>query len=167
MRGFLLSFGAVSRFGARAPAEPPYASLRGPFPVKIAIPAIAAAFLVSAAAVVALFAAGCESADSYSISISPSYAELKPGQSVTLRAKGWSDYSWTLDNDTGVHLSGTTGSSVVLFAEKNAATGTVVRVTATAVGSGGAGSSSSSSSNSVPTTTSSSGYTASAKIRIH
>ncbi len=131
--------------------------------MKIAIPAIATAFLLSAAAVVALFAVGCESAESYSIKVSPNYAELKPGQSVTLSAKGWSDYSWALDNNTDVHLSGTTGPSVVLFAEKNAATGTVVHVTVTAVGSGAE---SSSSTNSVPTS-SSGGYTASAKIRIH
>ena len=112
--------------------------------------------LVLAAAAFAAFLAGCESADSYSISISPNYAKIKPGQSVTLNASGWSNYSWSLSNENGAHLSATTGKSVVFYAEGEASNA-VYNVTAVAVG---AGSSSGSGTNSV----SSAGYTAKAKI---
>ena len=114
------------------------------------------AVLAIAAAAVSALVAGCESADSYSISISPNYAKVKPGQSVTLNASGWSDYSWTLDNESGAHLSGTTGKSVVFYAEAGASNA-VFNVVATAVGSGSV---SGSGTNSV----SSAGYTAKAKI---
>ena len=64
-----------------------------------------AAFVLSASSLSALVA-GCESGDSYSISVSPNYAKLRPGQSVTLVASGWSDYKWTLEPESGAHLSG-------------------------------------------------------------
>lgn len=120
------------------------------------------AALVLAAASLSALVAGCESGDSYSISVSPNYAKLKPGQSVTLTASGWDNYKWSLDNESGAHLSGTTGKSVVFYAEKTGGGGSnsvssVYNVVATAVGSG---SSSGSGTNSV----SSAGYTAKAKI---
>ena len=124
--------------------------------MKHILPAFAAAVVLAGAALVACLSAGCESADSYSISVSPNYAKLKPGQSVTLNASGWSAYTWSLDNESGAHLSGTTGKSVVFYAETGASN-TVYNVTATAVGSG-------SSSGSGTNTTSSAGYTAKAKI---
>ncbi len=114
---------------------------------------------VLAAAFLSAFVAGCESGDSYSISVAPNYAKLKPGQNVTLNASGWSNYQWTLDNENGAHLSATTGKSVVFFAESTSDTNvvkTVYNVTVVAVGSGSSGGST----NSV----SSAGYTAKAKI---
>ena len=114
------------------------------------------AALVGAASALSALVAGCESADSYSISVSPNYAKLKPGQSVTLTASGWSDYTWSIDG-SAAHLSATTGKSVVVTAESGSASNAVVNVVATAAGSG-------TSSGSGTNSTSSAGYTAKAKI---
>ena len=114
------------------------------------------AALVLAVSAISALVAGCESGDTYSISVSPNYAKLKPGQSVTLSASGWSNYAWSLSSENGAHLSATTGKSVVFYAESGASNA-VFNVTATAVGSG-------SSSGSGTNTTSSAGYTAKAKI---
>ena len=119
------------------------------------LPAFAAAVLAGAV-LSALFASGCEDANSYSISVSPNYAKIKPGQSVTLTASGWDNYTWSIDG-SAAHLSATTGKSVVVTAESGTGSNAVVNVVATAVGSG---SSSGSGTNSV----SSAGYTAKAKI---
>ena len=130
--------------------------------MKHILPAFAAAAVLAGAALTACLSSGCESADSYSISVSPNYAKIKPGQSVSLHASGWSNYQWTLDNENGAHLSATTGKSVVFYAESVSDTNafsTVYNVTAVAVGSG---SSSGSGTNSV----SSAGYSAKAKIVI-
>ena len=121
--------------------------------MKNVLPAFAAAAVLAGAVLSAFFASGCEDSDSYSISVSPNYAKLKPGQNVSLNASGWSNYLWTLDNEDGAHLSATTGKSVVFYAESVSGTNafsTVYNVTATAVGSG--------------TNTNSVGYTAKAKI---
>ena len=115
-----------------------------------------AALLLAAAAFAAFFA-GCESGDSHSISISPNYAKIKPGQSVTLSASGWENYSWSLSSENGAHLSATTGKSVVFYAESGASNA-VYSVTAVAVGSGSSGGGTNS--------TSSAGYTAKAKIAV-
>ena len=115
------------------------------------------AALVLAASALSALVAGCESGDSYSISVSPNYAKIKPGQSVTLTASGWSNYSWSLSSESGAHLSATTGKSVVFYAESTAGSNTVYNVTATAVGSGSV-------SGSGTNSTSSAGYTAKAKI---
>ena len=115
------------------------------------------AALVLAASALSVLVAGCESGDSYSISVSPNYAKIKPGQSVTLNASGWSNYSWSLSSENGAHLSATTGKSVVFYAESTAGSNTVYNVTAVAIGSGA-------SSGSGTNTTSSAGYTAKAKI---
>ena len=112
--------------------------------------------VLALAAVFAAFLAGCESGDSYSISVSPNYAKVKPGQSVTLTASGWENYSWSLSNENGAHLSATTGKSVVFYAESGASNA-VYNVTAVAVGSGAGGSTN---------TASSAGYTAKAKIAV-
>ena len=124
--------------------------------MKHILPAFAAVAVLAGAALTACLSSGCESADSYSISVSPNYAKIKGGQSVTLNASGWSNYQWTLDNENGAHLSATIGKSVVFYAESGASN-TVYNVTATAVGSSAA---SGSGTNSV----SSAGYTAKAKI---
>ena len=123
--------------------------------MKNVLPAFAAAVLAGAV-LSALFASGCEDANSYSISVSPNYAKIKPGQSVTLTASGWDNYTWSIDG-SAAHLSATTGKSVVVTAESGTGSNAVVNVVATAVGSG---SSSGSGTNSV----SSAGYTAKAKI---
>ena len=122
--------------------------------MKHILPAFAAAAVLVGAVLSVLFASGCESADSYSISVSPNYAKIKPGQSVTLTASGWSDYTWSIDG-SAAHLSATTGKSVVVTAESGSASNAVVNVIATAVGTA-----SGSGTNSV----SSAGYTAKAKI---
>ena len=122
--------------------------------MKNVLPAFAAAVLAGAV-LSALFASGCEDANSYSISVSPNYAKIKPGQSVTLTASGWDNYTWSIDG-SAAHLSATTGKSVVVTAESGAASNAVVNVVATAAGSGASGGST----NSV----SSAGYTAKAKI---
>ena len=117
------------------------------------LPAFAAVAVLAGAALTAGLSSGCESADSYSISVSPNYAKLKGGQSVALNASGWANYQWTLDNETGAHLSATTGKSVVFYAESASDTNafsTVYNVTVAAIGSG--------------TSTNSAGYTAKAKI---
>jgi hypothetical protein len=109
------------------------------------------AAVLLAAAAFAAFVAGCESGDSYSISVSPNYAKIRPGQSVTLTAGGWENYSWSLDSENGAHLSATTGKSVVFYAD-GGASNAVYNVTAAAIGSGAA--------------TNSAGYTAKAKIAV-
>ena len=114
------------------------------------------ATLVLAASALSALVAGCESGDSYSISVSPNYAKVKGGQSVALHASGWENYRWALDNENGAHLSATTGKSVVFYAESGASDA-VYNVTAIAIGSG-------SSSGSGTNSTSSAGYTAKAKI---
>ena len=123
--------------------------------MKNVLPAFAAAVLAGAV-LSALFASGCEDANSYSISVSPNYAKIKPGQSVTLTASGWDNYTWSIDG-SAAHLSATTGKSVVVTAESGTGSNAVVNVVATAVGSG-------SSSGSGTNSTSSAGYTAKAKI---
>ena len=62
-----------------------------------------------------LLAAGCEteSADSLDISISPSFAKVKSGGSVTLTASGWSNCEWSADQG---QLSSTHGKSVTFIA---------------------------------------------------
>ena len=115
-----------------------------------------AAFVLAGATLASFLSSGCESADSYSISVSPNYAKVKPGQSVTLSASGWANYTWSLSSENGAHLSATTGKSVVFYAE-GGSSNAVYNVIATAVGSG-------SSSGSGTNTTTSAGYTAKAKI---
>ena len=124
--------------------------------MKNVLPAFAAAAVLAGAVLSAFFASGCEDAESYSISVSPNYAKIKPGQSVTLTASGWSDYTWSIDG-SAAHLSATTGKSVVVTAESGSASNAVVNVIATAAGSGSV-------SGSGTNTTSSAGYTAKAKI---
>ena len=118
----------------------------------------AACLLLGAAASLALVAgSGCESADSYAISVTPAYQEIPAGGSVTLTASGWSDYSWALDTDGVGHLNKTTGERVVFTAASDVSNETV-NVTVTAVGSGSVSSTTNSASGG--------GYTASARIQI-
>ena len=91
------------------------------------LPAFAAVAVLAGAVLSALFASGCEDANSYSISVSPNYAKIKPGQSVTLTASGWDNYTWSIDG-SAAHLSATTGKSVVVTAESGSASNAVVNV---------------------------------------
>jgi hypothetical protein len=73
---------------------------------------------------------GCEvdSTDQASISVSPNYATIKEGQSITFTASGWTDYHWNLsDTSIGV-LSSSVGSSVIYTAVKDSATTQTLQV---------------------------------------
>ena len=63
----------------------------------------AAAALLAALPLLAtlLVAAGCESTEEVSVSISPDYVRLAAGQAVTLTASGWHTYRWSLGEATG------------------------------------------------------------------
>jgi len=77
---------------------------------------------IAAALLAAL--AGCESESSSSatVSVSPGFARVPAGQSVTLSASGGDGYGWSLSNSSYGHLSATTGSKVVYTSGKNGVT---------------------------------------------
>lgn len=79
----------------------------------------------------AILMAGCEteSADSADVTISPTYAQLSHGQSVTLTAHGWDNFSWSADHG---QLSASKGKSVVFTAVGISGSNTCT-VTATAL----------------------------------
>ena len=65
------------------------------------------------------FFTGCESADSYTIDVSPSYSDVSSvNQSVRLTASGWSDYTWNLSNTDIGYLTSTHGESVTYVAKE-------------------------------------------------
>ena len=72
-------------------------------------------------AAVGIFLTACESEKSGTgddvLDVYPSYAKLRAGQSVTLSAKGGSDYLWELGNAEIGSLSSRHGSSVVYTAQ--------------------------------------------------
>lgn len=74
--------------------------------------------LVAAIATISLAFFGCEneSAGSGGLSVSPSFAKLRSGQSVVLSASGGDSYGWSLENSSYGHLSASTGSSVTYTA---------------------------------------------------
>lgn len=69
-------------------------------------------------AAVAVTLAGCEteSSDNISISISPNNATIARGESVTLTASGWRDYTWSLADTSAGVLSTTKGDSTIYTA---------------------------------------------------
>lgn len=73
------------------------------------------------------------------VKVTPTYTELEKGQTVTLRATGWTAYRWRLaDNSTGNlngRLSAGTGDKVVYTAELNATEGAIQVITVSADGS--------------------------------
>lgn len=123
------------------------------------------ALIAAVGAVLAAVFAGCESADSYHISVSPGHATISAGQSVALKASGWNDYLWKLDQDGIGHLSSSKGDSVVFYAASGV-TNAKVTVTVTAVGSGNSSDTSTNSNTSASSTSGSAGYTATATIEI-
>ena len=119
---------------------------------------------IAAACLAAVFFAGCESADGYSIEVSPSTASLnEQSPSVQLTASGWQDFSWTLSDTTVGRLSSHNGQTVVYTAtqfgtESSAVTQTIlVRAIGTAIESG-------SSTNSTSSASTDSGYSAKVSI---
>ena len=74
--------------------------------------------LAAAIATISLAFSGCEneSAGSGGLSVSPSFAKLRSGQSVVLSASGGDSYGWSLGNSAYGRLSANTGSSVTYTA---------------------------------------------------
>ena len=117
------------------------------------LPASAAALFLCAAAL--LLCAGCESAESNDVTVSPVHATIHVHGSVALSASGWGDFRWSLSDTAIGSLSATVGKSVVYTAHS---AGTQ-RVTATAIGFGGGNSSTNSN-----LSASAAGYSATAAI---
>jgi hypothetical protein len=94
----------------------------------------------SSLAVLALFAAGCES-ESLSqtdIRISPAYAEVSQANpSVRLTASGWTDYRWSVGNAAYGYLTPRVGDSVTYIATDFSDADFVQTILATADGAGG------------------------------
>ncbi len=94
-----------------------------------------AACAAAALLTVALFS-GCETVDEddyAGIRVSPTYASLRRGQSVTLTASGGWNYRWALDNTEHGTLNATYGESVTYTAH-TMPSGTDVQVTVTVTG---------------------------------
>lgn len=101
----------------------------------------AAAAAAAVAAMSAAFCSGCESADSYAISVKPGDATVtSAAPSVALTASGWSDYQWSLSDTSLGYLSSSKGQSVVYTARSGTFAGGRQTVTVVAVGSGTSGS---------------------------
>ena len=83
------------------------------------------AVLAAMAAVVGIVGCETESASGRVITISPSYARLEKGNSLTLTASGGWDYRWLLETPTAGYLNKTTGSQVTYTATKDGVTQTV------------------------------------------
>ena len=105
---------------------------------------------------------GCESADLYTVDVTPAYRDVTAvNQTVTLSASGWSDYTWSLDDNMIGALSSSSGESVVYTARiippaKSSHLMQVVTVTAKSL---------STSSSTETVSTAQPSYTGSAKIR--
>ncbi len=100
---------------------------------------------------------GCESADTYEISVKPRDATVtSAAPSVALTASGWRDFQWALSDTSLGYLSASKGDSVVYTARSGTFSGGRQTITVTAVGSGGTSGTSSSSSTNAPA----GGYTA-------
>ena len=133
--------------------------------MKTPIPDLRKAAVAAASATLALATAvfcGCESADSYEISVKPGNATVtSAAPSVALTASGWRDFQWALSDTSLGYLSSSKGDSVVYTARSGTFVGGRQTITVTAVGSGTSGSSSGSSTNA---TASAGGYTAQAVV---
>lgn len=106
----------------------------------------------------------CETQDSGgAITITPAYAEIRAGQSITLTASGGINYTWSLATSGAGGLSRTTGNSVLFIAPSSLTTTTEQVITVTSNTDAPATTSSTSSSNIVTTVSSGSGT---ATIRI-
>lgn len=82
-------------------------------------------FKAIALAALATFLAGCETESSSSsggLSVSPSFAKLKSGQSVSISASGCSEYRWSVENPAYGVLGSASGSSVTYTALRDSVT---------------------------------------------
>lgn len=102
------------------------------------------AFVLAVGGVGALFC-GCETepANSADIIISPSSVTLGQGEQVELTASGWTDYRWSLSDESMGALSRRTGDTTVYTAVSSGGSNSVQTVTATGLGYGGNNSSNS------------------------
>ena len=101
-----------------------------------------AAALAAAAVTVALvFTPGCEPAEGNRIVVTPAYAELRTSNpEVRLTASGWSEYEWSLSNESIGRLSSLTGESVVYSINGEITADVTQTVTVKGRNSGGGGS---------------------------
>ena len=78
----------------------------------------AAMFILTlcAATVTAIFFAGCESTEAGGVEVTPTYVELRKGQSATFHATGAQFFTWTLSNTQIGYLSAARGETVVYTA---------------------------------------------------
>jgi hypothetical protein len=74
--------------------------------------AVAAAWAVLPVLAALFLLAGCESTEEVSVSVSPDYARLGVGQTVTLAASGWHTYRWSLGEATGGSNSTVSASNI-------------------------------------------------------
>ena len=106
--------------------------------------------------VAAVLYSGCESAEDFSIDISPAYAEVTAtGQRVTLTASGWSGYTWSLEHEKWGYLTSQNGKTVTYVVTEMPTASDSLTVTATGIGTGESNS----------TSNTNSGVSGSAKIR--
>lgn len=90
--------------------------------------------VVCSVAMLGMLLSGCESADGYSISVSASKYTVSNGETVSLTASGWDDFTWGLSDQSLGSLSSLNGESVV-YTSRTSNSGTQV-ITVTARGSG-------------------------------
>ena len=90
----------------------------------------------------AMLHSGCESAEDFSIEISPAYSEVTAkGQTVALTASGWSGYTWSLSSEEWGYLTSHNGKSVSYVVTKMPEASSTLTVTATGLGTGAGGTS--------------------------
>ena len=92
-----------------------------------------------AAATTAVIFAGCESTDAGGIDVSPTYVELRIGQSATFHATGAQYFTWSLSKPQIGSLSSSRGEYVVYTARSGSGDPQVITVKS-ANSTGGSGS---------------------------
>ena len=94
-------------------------------------PSISPRLALLAVALLMLPLAGCEteSTSQAAIALEPQSATVQNGQSIELRASGWSDYHWTLSSAGIGYLNTPTGDTVIYTSRTGSRTTQVVTVT--------------------------------------
>ena len=87
------------------------------------------ALLLTSAILVPLTGCETESTSQAYITVEPRDATLSRGESVELRAAGWSDYRWLLADSALGYLSRTTGDTVIYTSRTSSRTTQTVTVT--------------------------------------
>lgn len=72
--------------------------------------------LISCICVVWLLGCETENSEQSSITVSPSFSKIDQGESLVLRASGWTDYTWSLSNPSIGVLSATKGDQTTYTA---------------------------------------------------